>query len=131
LSKSYQKVVKSCQKVVTRPGADYVAPGKKKAGKKHICLTGKSTCKKCKRTGHFDPHCFANWKAPTETGSVSGQGFNDADYASLQVELPSEFSDSESDTSYATAMSAAQGQQQRNWPSKNTPTAEVVLQFRA
>jgi hypothetical protein len=39
-------------------------------------------------------------------GQVSGQGFRDADYASLQVEMPSEYSDSESDaTSYATATS--------------------------
>jgi hypothetical protein len=87
---------------------------KKKAGKKHICPAGKSTCKKCKRTSHYDPHCFANWKPPTETHNISGQGYSDADYTSLQVELPSEFSDSESDTLYATAMSAARGQQQRN-----------------
>jgi hypothetical protein len=67
-----------------------------------------STCKKCKRTGHFDPHCFGNWKPPSEARQVTGQGFGDADYASLQVEMPSEYqySDSESDaTSYATAMS--------------------------
>jgi hypothetical protein len=78
----------------------------KKKGKKHACPAGGSTCKKCKRTGHYDPHCFANWKPPKETRNVYGQCFGDADYTSLQVEMPSEFSDSESDAlSYATAMS--------------------------
>jgi hypothetical protein len=87
---------------------------KKKVGEKHICPACKSTCKKCKHTGHYDLHCFANWKAPTETHNLSRQGFNEADYAGLQVDLPSDFSDAESDTLYATAMSAARGQQQRN-----------------
>jgi hypothetical protein len=80
---------------------------KKKKGEKHVCPAGNSTCKKCKCTGHYDPHCLANWKPPTETCNVSGQDVSDADYTSLQVEMPSEFSDSESDTSYATAMFAA------------------------
>jgi hypothetical protein len=58
---------------------------KKKKGDKHACPAGGSTCKKCKRTGHYDPHCFANRKLLTETCNVSGQGFSDADYTSLQV----------------------------------------------
>jgi hypothetical protein len=76
---------------------------KKKKGEKHVCGASNSTCKKCKRTGHFDPHCFGNWKPPTESRQVTGE----ADYASLQVDLPTEYqySDSESDArSYATAM---------------------------
>jgi hypothetical protein len=77
---------------------------KKKKGEKHVCPANGSTCKKCKRTGHFDPHCSGNWKPPTESQQVTGE----ADYASLQVDMPSEYqySDSESDaTLYATAMS--------------------------
>jgi hypothetical protein len=79
---------------------------KKEKGEKHTCPANGSPCKKCKRTGHYDPHCFANWKPPSEARQVSGQGFGDADYTSLQVEMPSEYSDSESDAmSYATATS--------------------------
>jgi hypothetical protein len=77
---------------------------KKKKGEKHVCGASNSTCKKCKRTGHFDPHCFGNWKPPTESRQVTGK----ADYASLQVDMPTEYqySDSESDaTSYMTAVS--------------------------
>jgi hypothetical protein len=80
----------------------------KKKGEKHACPANGSTCKKCKRTNHCDPHCFGNWKPLSEARQVTGQGFGDADYASLQVEMPSEYqySDSESDaTSYATATS--------------------------
>jgi hypothetical protein len=78
--------------------------GTKKKGETHVCPANGSTCKKCKRTGHFDPHCFGNWKTPTESRQVTGE----ADYASLQVDMPTEYqySDSESDaTSYAMAMS--------------------------
>jgi hypothetical protein len=81
---------------------------KKKKGKKHVCCASNSTCKKCKRTGHFDPHCFGNWKPPPESRQVTGE----ADYTSLQVdesEYESEYqqySDSVSDTtSYMTAAS--------------------------
>jgi hypothetical protein len=59
---------------------------KKKADEKHICPASKSTCKKRKRAGPYDRHCFAKWKAPTETRKVSGQGFNDANYAGLQID---------------------------------------------
>jgi hypothetical protein len=78
---------------------------KKKKGEKHVCRASNSTCKKCKRTGHFDPHCFGNWKPPPESCQVTGE----ADYTSLQVdesEYESEYqqcSDSVSDTtSYMT-----------------------------
>jgi hypothetical protein len=76
---------------------------KKKKGEKHVCVASNSTCKKCKRTGHFDPHCIGNWKPPTESRQVTGE----ADYASLQVDMPEyQYSDSESDaTSYMTAVS--------------------------
>jgi hypothetical protein len=40
---------------------------KKKKGEKHVCPANGSTCKKWKRTGHLDPHCFGNWKPPTES----------------------------------------------------------------
>jgi hypothetical protein len=77
-----------------------------KKGEKHACRANGSTCKKCQRTGHFDPHCFTNWKPPSEARQVSGQGFGDADYTRLQVKMPSEYSDSEYEaTSYATATS--------------------------
>jgi hypothetical protein len=33
-----------------------------KKGEKHVCPVNGSTCKKCKGTGHFEPHCFGNWK---------------------------------------------------------------------
>jgi hypothetical protein len=105
MSKSCQKVVRG--KVVPRPSASASLTGRKSVGRK-------STCKKCKRIDHYDPHRFANWKAPTKTCNVSRQGFNNADYAGLQVDLPPDFSDAESDTLYTTAMSAAQEQQQRN-----------------
>jgi hypothetical protein len=75
---------------------------KKRKGEKHVCGASNSTCKKCKRTGHFDPHCFGNWKPSPESRQVTGE----ADYTSLQVDV-SEYqqcSDSESDaTSYMTA----------------------------
>jgi hypothetical protein len=72
---------------------------KKKKDEKHACPATGSTCKKCKRTGHFDPHSFGNWKPPSEAHQVTGQGFGDADYASLQVKMPSEYQylDSESE----------------------------------
>jgi hypothetical protein len=55
---------------------------KKKKGEKHVCHAGNSTCKKCKRVGHFDPHCFGNWKPPSESRQVTGE----ADFTSLQVD---------------------------------------------
>jgi hypothetical protein len=76
---------------------------KKKKGKKHVCGASNSTCKKCKHTRHFDPHCFGNWKPPPESGQVTSE----ADYASLQVDMSEyQYSDSESDaTSYMTTAS--------------------------
>jgi hypothetical protein len=76
---------------------------KKKKGEKHVCGASNSTCKKCKRKGHFDPHCYGNWKPQTESRQVTGK----ADYASLQVDMPEyQCSDSESDaTSNMTAVS--------------------------
>jgi hypothetical protein len=77
---------------------------KKKKGEKHVCGVSNSTCKKCKRTGHFDPHCFGNLKPLPESCQVTGE----ADYTSLQVDVSEyqQYSDSESDaTSYMTAVS--------------------------
>jgi hypothetical protein len=69
---------------------------KKKKGEKHVCCAGNYMCKKCKRVGHFDPHCFGNWKPPSESRQVTGE----ADYTSLQVDESEyqKYSDSESDT---------------------------------
>jgi hypothetical protein len=44
---------------------------KKKKGEKHVCRAGNSMCKKCKHVGHFDPHCFGNWKPASESRQVS------------------------------------------------------------
>jgi hypothetical protein len=77
---------------------------KKKKGEKHVCSASNSTCKKCKRTGHLDPHCFGNWKPPPESRQVTGE----ADYTSLQVDESEyqQYSDSELDTtSFMTAAS--------------------------
>jgi hypothetical protein len=82
---------------------------KKKKGEKHVCRASNSTCKKCKRTGHFNPHCFGNWKPPPESSQVTGE----ADYTSLQVdesEYP-QYSDSESDmTSYSSSVAGLSSQ---------------------
>jgi hypothetical protein len=68
---------------------------KKKKGEKHVCRAGNSTCKKCKHVGHFDPHCFGNWKPLSESRQVT----DEADFTSLQVdESEYQYSDSESDT---------------------------------
>jgi hypothetical protein len=66
---------------------------KKKKDEKHVCGAGNSVCKKCKRVGHFDPHCFGNWKPPSESRQVTGE----ADFASLMVDESEfqQYSDSE------------------------------------
>jgi hypothetical protein len=45
--------------------------GKRNPQKVHGCPAQKATCNKCKRTGHYEAHCFAKWKAPKEAVSQS------------------------------------------------------------
>jgi hypothetical protein len=82
-----------CKKLCPKCGT------KKKKGEKHACRAGTSVCRKCKRVGHLDPHCFANWKPPTESRQVTAE----ADFASLMTDESDfqQYSDSESDNTQA------------------------------
>jgi ribosomal protein S27E len=67
--------------------------GKRNPKEIHSCPAQKVTCNKCKRIGHYEAHCFAKWKAPNER-AVS---------QSVQQNEASDYSDAESDSTYATA----------------------------
>jgi hypothetical protein len=90
--------------------------GKRNPKEIHSCPAQKAMCNKCKQTGHYEAHCFAKWKSPNEK-AVS--------QSVIQTGDSGDYSDAESDTSYATAASS------RLWLSKNTPTPSVILYFKA
>jgi NADH pyrophosphatase NudC (nudix superfamily) len=70
--------------------------GKRNPKAVHGCPAQKKTCYKCKRTGHYEAHFFAKWKAPKEAVSQSVTQTGDL----------GDYSDAESDSSYATAASS-------------------------
>jgi ribosomal protein S27E len=68
--------------------------GKRNPKEIHSCPAQKVMCNKCKRTSHYEAHCFAKWKAPNEK-AVS--------QSVLQTADSGDYLDAESDTSYVTA----------------------------
>jgi hypothetical protein len=67
--------------------------GKRNPKEIHCCPAQKVTCNKCKWTSHYEAHCFAKRKAPSEKAVSQSVQQNDC----------GDYSDAESDTPYANA----------------------------